>query len=259
MPALLTPNDVDRKRREPREPEDGDHGGGRRPPTDKRTGGGGDPDNWNDRRRPKRNPRERLIRYRLGLFFSLSAVFMFFVAIVSVFFVSQGSGHFDANSRYINEWLPTAIPPILWLNSLALVLSSITVEIARRHMFREMHVMDEWLGFGKPTSKRAMPWLLATLVLGCLFIAGQIVAWRQLAVQHVSLSSSPSSHSFFLITGVHGAHLLLGVLAIFAAVLALVFSRVIENRQIIVDCAAWYWHSMGALWIGLFALLVFFQ
>ena len=256
MPAIITPPDIERKRRDV---EDGDHGGGRRPPTDKQTGGGGDPDNWNGGRRGRRSPRERLDRFRLGLFFGLSAVFMFFVAIVSVFFVSQSSGHFDANARFINEWLPTAIPPILWLNTAVLLLSSLTIEVGRRHMFREMHVMDEWLGLGKPTSKRAMPWVAATLFLGCVFLAGQLVAWQQLGTERVFFNTSPSSHSFFLITGIHGLHLLLGVGALAAALIALFASKQMENRQIAVDLAAWYWHSMGVLWIGLFALLVFFQ
>jgi cytochrome c oxidase subunit 3 len=181
------------------------------------------------------------------------------VAIVSVFFVSQSSGHFDANARYINEWLPTEIPPILWLNTAILLLSSLTMEIGRRHMFREMHVMDEWLGLGKPTSKRAMPWVAATAVLGCLFLAGQVAAWRQLGAQRIHLNTSPSSHSFYLITGIHGIHLLVGVLALVAALIALFVSKQIENRQIFVDLSAWYWHSMGLLWLGLFALLRFFQ
>jgi cytochrome c oxidase subunit 3 len=261
MPATYTPPDIDRKGSDPRfrDPDDGDHGGGRRPPTDKRTGGGGDPDNWNDRKRGRRSPRERLERFRLGLFFALSAVFMFFVAIVSVFFVSQGSGRFDANARYINEWLPIAIPPILWLNSAILVLSSLTMEIARRHMFKEVHVMDEWLGFGKPTSRRASPWVLTTIMLGVLFLVGQWVAWDQLAAQRIHMATSPSSHSFFLFTGIHGLHLFVGVGALIAAFIGLQVSRQIENRQIMVDLAAWYWHSMGLLWLGLFALLCFCQ
>ena len=259
MPAIITPPETERRRRDLDDGDHGDHGGGgRKPPTDKRTGGGGDPDNWNPRR-PRRNPRERLIRYRLGLFFGLSAVFMFFVAIVSVFFVAQGSYHVDANARYINEWLPMSLPPLLWLNTLLLLLSSITIEIARRHMFREVHVMDEWLGLGKPSSTRAKPWVAATTVLGTLFLVGQFAAWRQLAVQRIHMNTSPSSHSFYLITGVHGLHLLAGVLALMAAFLALFVSKQMENRQIIVDLAAWYWHSMGALWLGLFCLLAFFQ
>jgi cytochrome c oxidase subunit 3 len=256
MPATYSPSEIERKHRDP---EDGDHGGGRRPPTDKRTGGGGDPENWNDRRRGRRDPRERINRYRVGLFLILSAVIMFFIAVVSVFFVSQSSAHFDANARYINDWLPTALPPILWLDSAVLLISSLTIEIARRHMFREMHVMDEWLGFGKPTSRRAMPWVGATIFLGTLFVAGQFVAWRQLASQHVFYNSSASSESFFLITGIHGAHLIIGVGLLIAALIALFVSRQIENRQIFVDIAAWYWHTMGVLWLLLFGLLTRFQ
>lgn len=256
MPAIYTPPEIERRQRNT---EDGDHGGGRRPPTDKQTGGGGDPENWNGGRRGSGNPRERLERLRLGLFFALSAVFMFFVALVSVFFVSQGSGHFDANARFINEWLPTAVPPILWLDTLVLLLSSLTIEIGRRYMFREEHAMDEWLGLGKPTSKRAMPWVAATIVLGSLFVAGQLTAWHQLGTARIHLNTSPSSHSFYLITGIHGLHLVVGVAALIAAFIGLFLSRQMENRQIFVDLAAWYWHSMGVLWVGLFGLLVFFQ
>ncbi len=260
MPAVYTPPDIDHKGHDGgRGLDEGDHGGGRRPPTDKRTGGGGDPDNWNDRRRGRRNPRERLDRYRLGLFFALSAVFMFFVAIVSVFFVAHSSEHFDANARFINDWLPVAIPPILWLNTALLLVSSITIEIARRHMFREVHAMEEWLGLGKPISRRAMPWVAVTFVLGALFLVGQVVAWQQLATQRVHYNSGPSAHSFFLFTGIHGLHLLLGVGGLLGALIALFVSRQLENRQIIVDLAAWYWHSMGVLWLGLFLLLAFLQ
>ena len=258
MPVVTTPPDIERKRR--RELDEGDHGGGRRPPTDKRTGGGGDPDNWNDPHRSRSGPGERLDRLRLGLFFALAAVFMFFVAIVSVFFASHGAHHYDANSRNINDWLATAIPSILYLNTAILLISSLTIEVARRHMFREMDVMDEWLGLGKPTSRAAMPWLAATIVLGSLFVAGQLVAWNQLAAQRVFYSSgSQSAHSFFLITGVHGLHLLVGVFALIGALAGLFISKQVEMRQILVDLAAWYWHSMGVLWLILFALLRFCQ
>src|SRR5277367_2069968 len=180
MPAIITPPEIDRRPR-PRRPEENDGGHGRRPPNGrdlKRTGGGGDNDNWSDRPSGRRGPGERLSTYRLGLFFALGAVFMFFIGIVSVFFVSQTIGHFDAYNRYINAWLPTTIPPILWLNTLVLLLSSITIEISRR----------------------ALPWLLATLTLGGLFLTGQMLAWHQLGLERVFFKSNPSSHSFYIIT-----------------------------------------------------------
>ncbi len=257
MPATITPNKTDQERK--RRIEDHDNGSGRRPPTDKRTGGGGDGDNWNERSRGRRGPYERLHRYRMGLFFALASDLMFFVAIVSTFFVNQSAGHFDAYNRYVNEWLPTAIPPILWLNTAVLLLSSLTMEIARRTMFRETDVMDEWLGFGKPITRRALPWLSATAVLGLLFLTGQWVAWKQLAIQHVFFRTNQSSHFFYLITGTHALHLFLGIAALGTALGGLYLSRQLETRQILVDAAAWYWHTMGILWLFLFTLLAFFQ
>ena len=258
MPAIITPPDIERR---PRRVEENDGGHGRRPPNGrdlKRTGGGGDNDNWNESLR-RRRPGERLTTYRLGLFFALGAVCMFFVGIVSVFFVSQGTGHFDAYNRYINAWLPTTIPPLLWLNTAVLLISSVTVEIARRHMFHEIDAMEEWFGLGKPTSRRALPWLLATLFLGSLFLAGQMLAWHQLGLQGIFFHSNVSSHSFYIITWAHAFHLALGVIGLFAALAGLYLFRAVENRQILVDCVAWYWHSMGFLWVCLFVLLAFFQ
>jgi cytochrome c oxidase subunit III len=257
MPSTITPINTEREKK--RRLDDHDSGHGRRPPTDKRTGGGGDNDNWNDRPQGRRGPREKLGRARLGLFFALAGDLMFFIAIVSAFFVAQGTRHIDAYNRYINEWLPTAIPPILWLNTGVLLISSVTMEIARRTMFVEHDVMDEWLGLGKPITRRALPWLAATSALGLLFLAGQWMAWNQLAVQHVFFRSNPSSHFFYLITYTHAIHLLLGIGALVASLVGLYASRQLETRQILVDCTGWYWHAMGVFWIFLFILLAFFQ
>jgi cytochrome c oxidase subunit 3 len=260
MAATITPIDSEREKK--RRVEEYDHGSGRRPPNDipdKRTGGGGDGDNWNNRPAGRRGPREKLGRYRLAIFFALAGDLMFFVALVTVFYVSRNSGHFDAYNRYINDWLPTTVPPILWLNTAILLLSSVSMEIARRRMFEETHAMEEWLGIGRPISRRAIPWLAVTILLGALFLAGQTVAWKQLALQHVLFASSQSSHFFYLVTYTHAIHLFLGLGFLFAALYSLYASRLMENRQILVDCAAWYWHSMGIFWIFLFALLAFFQ
>ena len=185
---------------------------------------------------------------------------MFFVAIVSAFFVAKSTGHFDAYNRYINEWLPTAIPPILWLNTAVLLLSSVTIEIARRSMFRETDVMDEWFGLGRPISRRAMLWLVRhprprPRSSSPAKSSPGISSPRQ----HVLLRQPTSSHFFYLITGIHAVHLFLGIAALIAALVGLYPSRQIETRQILVDIAAWYWHSMGLLWLFLFLLLEFCQ
>jgi cytochrome c oxidase subunit 3 len=255
MPTTFTPPEIDRHH------HISDGNNGQRPPTNKRTGGNGegDGDNFNSRPQGHRGPRERLSQARVGLFFALGGDLMFFVALVSVFFVTKASGHFDAYDHFINEWLPTAIPTILWLNTAVLILSSITAEVARQSMFREHDAMDEWFGIGRPISKRAALWLGLTLALGLLFLTGQWVAWSQLAAEHVFFRSNPSSHFFYLITVTHAIHLVLGVAALVTALAALQFSRSLANRQVLVDATVWYWHVMGILWIFLFLLLEFGQ
>jgi cytochrome c oxidase subunit 3 len=251
MPATFTPDIVEIEKKHT--------GGSGRPPVVRRpTGGGGDGD-WSNRPPGKRGPRELLGRYRLGLFFALAGDLMFFIALVSAFFVRQSTGHFDAREQWINDWKPVLIPPILWLNTFVLLISSITMELARRPMFREQDVMEEWLGLGKPAARRAGPWLVATFLLGGVFLAGQVVAWKQLAAHGAYFATNPSSHFFYLLTATHAAHLLLGLAALTAAGIGLVAAGRVEIRQILVDTSAWYWHTMGVLWIFLFVLLVFFQ
>lgn len=252
MPATFTRTPVDTERRDP--------GFGGKPPLDRRpTGGGGDGENWENRRPGRRGPRELLSRYRMLLFFALAGDLMFFVALVSAFFARQTSGHFTPANTWIMDWRPIAIPPVLWLNTAVMLLSSLTMEFGRRQFFREVDVMEEWLGLGRPTVRRAAPWLIATAALGSLFLVGQWIAWKQLVSEGFFFASNPSSHFFYLITGTHGIHLLLGVIALATCMVAIFFLRRVEMRQAVVDCTAWYWHTMGIFWFFLFGLLVFCQ
>ncbi|AFL88250.1 heme/copper-type cytochrome/quinol oxidase, subunit 3 [Terriglobus roseus DSM 18391] len=259
MPAILHPDEVVEKRPS-RRIDEGDTGGGRLPPIEpKHTGGGGDGDNWNNKPVGRRGPRERLGNYRRGLFFALAGDLMFFVAIVCAFFATKHSGHIDAYNHWVYSWVPIAIPSILWLNTGALLISSITIELARRSIFREIDVMEEWLGMGTPTRKRVMPWLAVSTLLGLTFLWGQYLAWKQLAREPIFVRGNQSSRFFYLITGIHGVHLLLGIALLIAAFIGMRTVKQIESRQILVDCSAWYWHTMGALWIFLFGLLIYGQ
>ncbi len=237
--------------RTPAETERKDTGFGGKPPLDRRpTGGGGDGENWDNRPPGRRGPRELLSRYRMLLFFALGGDLMFFVALVSAFFARQASGHFTTSNIWVLDWRPLAIPPVLWINTAVLLLSSLTMEAARRQLFREIDVMEEWLGLGRPVVRRAAPWLLATAVLGGLFLVGQWIAWNQLVGQGAYFASNPSSHFFYLITGTHAIHLLAGLFALVASIVSLFLLRRVEMRQVVVDCTAWYWHTMGVLWIS---------
>ena len=262
MPPSLTSPEIEQRP----QVHDGDQSTGSRPPglppQDKRTGGGGSgdgDDDWDSRPVGQRGPRERLRQFRIGLVFALSGIALYFVALMTAFIAGKSNYRVDQYARVINEWLPTALPSILWLNTAALMLSSVTAEFARQAMFREHEGIDEWLGLGKPISRRAAIWISATLLLGTVFFVGQWVAWDQLHAQHVYYSGGASARFFFLLTVTHACHLFLGLVGLIVTLGVLRNSRQFATRQILVDTTVWYWHAMGMLWLILFILLEFFQ
>lgn len=219
------------------------------------TGGGDDgKEDWNNWPQDSRGPGERLSRYRLGLGMALVAIFMFFVAMSSAYIARQNTWHWKGET-YARDWKPILMPSILWLNTLVLLLSSATMETARRHVFDEKRRMEEWLGLGNPTVRSSLPWLAISLLLGTAFIAGQLFAWNSLRSQ-TAYFESVSSHFFYLLTGAHAVHLLGGMIALLYALSISLLGRRLSSRQIVVDVTAWYWHGMGILWLGLFALML---
>ncbi len=254
MPATFTHSPAETERKEP--------GIGGKPPVDRRPtggGGGGGDDDW---RNEKRGPREFLHRVRFFVFFALAGDMMFFAVLVVLFFAGHFGSHLDPRSHEIvGDWHPIQLPPVLFLNTAVLLLSGLCMEVARHNIFREIDVLEEWLGLGRPALRRTLPWIGATLALGALFLAGQWVAWRQLTAQGFAFdhASTPASYFFYVITGLHAAHLVLGLLALLVCLTALSWFKRVELRQVIVDATAWYWHAMGLAWVLLFAMLALGQ
>jgi cytochrome c oxidase subunit 3 len=168
--------------------------------------------------------------------------------------------HFDERTqRYTTAWTPLSLPSLLWWNTLLLVVSSATLEVARREHFREEVVMDEWLGLDRPTLRRALPWEGLTLLLSVGFIVGQCVAWRDLYLQGAFAPANASSQFYLALTGLHALHLVGGLLVLVWAILAALIGKSLESRQIAVDITAWYWHAITLVWFGIFALLRYGQ
>lgn len=250
MPSTFTHSPAEIERKEP--------GTGGKPPVRRRPtggGGGGGDDDWKNERR---GPRERLKRTRFAMFSILASDMILFIVLVLVFYAKRASTHLDPRTLHqIGDWHPILLPHILYLNTVVLLLSGITMEIARRSIFREVDVLEEWLGLGKPALRRAMPWLVSTLALGMMFVAGQLIAWQQLTAQGFTFRhATPASYFFYLITGAHAAHLVGGILALLVCVVGLRFYKRVEDRQIVVDSTAWFWHAMGLAWIFLFTVLI---
>lgn len=191
--------------------------------------------------RDKRNAKTRSAAEsasRSGIWVAIFAITMSFAAFTSALFVREGSA---------GDWTHIALPPILYANTLALLLSSVMLNMSRRNIaarpVMESHAVT-----------KAMGWLVATLVLGLLFIAGQYEAWRQLAAQGLYLSTNPSSSFFYVFTGMHIVHLLGGVAALVYLMGQLAGSYTTFRRAAFENTAI-YWHFMGVLWLYLFLVL----
>jgi len=254
MPSIFTPTPAETERKEP--------GIGGKPPVDRRPtggGGGGGDDEW---RNERRGPRELLHRVRFFVLSALAADMLFFAVLVLFFFARQTGMRMDPRTHmFAGDWRPILLPRILYLNTVILLLSSLTMERARHNIFREIDVLEEWLGLGRPALRNTLPWLAATLALGILFLAGQAVAWKQLTAQGFAFDrfSTPASYFFYVITGMHAAHLGLGLLALAGCLGFLGWLRRVEFRQVAVDSTAWFWHAMSAAWLVLLAVLALGQ
>ena len=141
MPSIFTPSPVETERKAP--------GTGGKPPVDRRPtggGGGGGDDDW---RNSHRGPRELLYRVRAFVFCALAGDMMFFVVLVVLFYARQAGTHLDPRTlRQVGDWHPVLMPPILFLNSAILILSMLTMELARYHIFQEIDVLGGMAGAG---------------------------------------------------------------------------------------------------------------
>jgi len=164
-----------------------------------------------------------------GVSILLAAVLMLFMALVSALVVRKGAS---------NDWTALIIPRILWLNTAILIASSVTLVRSRKSL-----ATNDLEGFRH--------WWIVTTILGVLFLAGQVIAWRQLLGEGVYLATNPSSSFFYVFTAAHGLHLLGGVIALFYVAM----QRVKRRRQLAVtEAASMYWHVMDGLWVFIFLL-----
>jgi cytochrome c oxidase subunit 3 len=230
------------------------HGRGSAPPPDS---GGGDGDRGGN---GSPDYGQRLRRTRLGLLVGMVAIAMLFVSFTSVYVVRRGLPTFDERTGgYVRDWLQVNLPTTLLLvNTLLLVLSSITAELARRQITRQAALAPVQSIPGVSLGReRGFPWLGATVVLGMAFLTGQWMAWRELADRGFYLATSPSSSMVYVLTATHAVHLAGGLLVLLYAAATALFHRPVEGRSIVVDVTAWYWHFMALIWIYIFALLEF--
>jgi cytochrome c oxidase subunit 3 len=176
--------------------------------------------------------------YQIGMIVALFSIAALFIALVLAYGLQLGKQ---------TAWQHVRIPVMLWVSTALLAASSLTFEVGRR-------------GLRRGLSQRYARLLRITTALGLGFIASQLVAWLDLKNQGIYVAANLHGSMFYVFTGAHGAHVLIGVLCLFyLAVRAQRLNdgteQIFRQERAISSAIALYWHFMGVLWIALFALL----
>ena len=170
---------------------------------------------------------------QIGVWILLTAIIMLFAGLTSAYIVLRG----------VPTWQNIALPSLLWPNTAVLLMSSLAIEFSRRAARKDqLQSMKRWLAVGG--------------VFGLAFLVGQLAAWRQLVNAGVYLPSTLQSSFFYILTGLHGLHLLGGVIAMGVVMSGAMKNRLTAFNHEPLKLCAMYWHVMDALWVYLFLLLL---
>ena len=164
-----------------------------------------------------------------------------FLAVVTMVFTLFIAAY--AERMELSDWHALPLPALLWLNTVLLIFSSVALQKARNAAIRGQ--ID-----GMKTG------LLAGGIFVFAFLAGQLIAWQQLVASGFYAAANPANAFFYLVTALHGLHLIGGLVA-WGRTMARMrgdFDIVLVRRS--VDLCADYWHFMLLIWLVLFALLL---
>jgi cytochrome c oxidase subunit 3 len=133
-------------------------------------------------------------------------------------------------------WLPT-------INTALLLTSGVTLTIAH-HALRENH------------RSKTIAWMWATVVLGIIFLCVQGYEYfHAYSDLNLKLTSGVYGSTFFMLTGFHGFHVFVGMLMLLFITLRLQSGHFTADRHFGFEGAAWYWHFVDVVWLGLYILV----
>lgn len=170
--------------------------------------------------------------HKFTLWVAIGSILMMFAGLTSAYIVKRSQA----------SWLMIEIPMMFWYSTATILASSVTVQLALKALKKREMINYKRL-------------LLVTAVLGVLFIVLQVVGFRQFAAQDIRLvgAGSNASYSFLLaISGLHGVHVLGGVVALVVIAIRALNSSTRSYSTVPLEIAATYWHFVDALWIYLF-------
>jgi cytochrome c oxidase subunit 3 len=175
---------------------------------------------------------QRIHPHKFTLWVAMGSIVMMFAALTSAYIVKKNQ----------SSWLEFDLPKIFWYSTFVILLSSVTIHLSlKAFKAREMG--------------RYRTLITVTALLGILFITMQWLGFRDLESRNIALTGikSNSAASFlFVITGLHMAHVLGGVIALLVIFAKAYAVKVKSYSSLPIELVATYWHFVDALWIYLF-------
>lgn len=173
---------------------------------------------------------------KFGMWLFMVTVFMVFAALSSAYIVRRAEGN----------WTYFELPALFWVNTVVILISSATLHWA-------------YLSAKRDNLESVKIAMIITTVLGVGFMVGQYFAWIELVTNSIHLVGNPSGSFVYIISGLHGLHVLGGVIYLLillgATQKGLVHSKSL-NR---IEMCATYWHFLGGLWLYLFLFLLLYR
>lgn len=164
-----------------------------------------------------------------------------FLSVVTVLFLLISIAYLENTS--LPEWKPLREPQLLWYNTAILAVSSLTMQYARMLAQKNMPI-------------RARQMLVISAILAVAFLYAQVFAWHELLQQRFFASTNPAYAFFYLMTGLHGIHILGGVSVLILAIGKISNDNNLDAVADMTRLCAIYWHYLLLVWVVLFALLL---
>lgn len=178
---------------------------------------------------------------RIGLWIFLAVVTSLFGLFLSAYYMRMGAhGH----GGMAHDWVALKEPPTLWINTLVLVLGSVAMQAARGAVARGQR-------------EKTLIALLLGGLFTLVFLAGQFFAWSEVRASDAFTPGNPAVAFFYLLTAVHGLHLL-GGLYVWGRTLKRMRKPEVELVDVAlpVELCSVYWHYLLLVWLAVFAVLL---
>jgi heme/copper-type cytochrome/quinol oxidase subunit 3 len=173
---------------------------------------------------------------KLGMWAFLASECLFFGALISSYLLYRTRGPEGQRPHDIYDIPYTSV------SSFVLLMSSLTMVLALAAIQRGDH-------------QRLRIWLLATALLGTVFVGGQVYEFTVFAEKGMNLSSSVAATSFFVLTGFHGMHVTVGILWLLSMVGLSLRGQIPVERSLDVELTGLYWHFVDVVWIVIFTVV----